>query len=36
LQRDQQIYQTMSSNRELAVNKLQIQEWQKSTEGNSR
>ena len=36
LQRDQQIYQTMSSNRELAVNKLQFQEWQKSTEGNSR
>lgn len=36
LQRDQQIYQTMSSNRELAVNKLQIQEWQKSTEGNFR
>ncbi len=31
LQRDQQVYQTMSSNRELAVNKLQIQEWQKST-----
>ena len=29
LQKDQQLYQTLSSNRELAVNKLQIQEWQK-------
>lgn len=29
LQRDQQLYQTFYSNRELAVNKLQIQEWQK-------
>lgn len=28
LQHDQQIYQTLFSNRELAVNKLQIQEWQ--------
>jgi ArsR family transcriptional regulator, arsenate/arsenite/antimonite-responsive transcriptional repressor len=30
LQKDLQIYQTLSSNRELAVNKLQIQEWQKN------
>ncbi|HYG19506.1 MAG TPA: metalloregulator ArsR/SmtB family transcription factor [Ohtaekwangia sp.] len=30
LQTDQQIYQTMFSNRELAVNKLQIQEWQRT------
>ena len=30
LQKDQQIYQTLSTNRELAVNKLQIQEWQKN------
>jgi ArsR family transcriptional regulator, arsenate/arsenite/antimonite-responsive transcriptional repressor len=29
LQKDQQLYQTLFSNRELAVNKLQIQEWQK-------
>lgn len=29
LQKDQQLYQTFYSNRELAVNKLQIQEWQK-------
>jgi ArsR family transcriptional regulator len=29
LQKDQQIYLTLHSNRELAVNKLQIQEWQK-------
>lgn len=36
LQRDQQIYQTMFTNRELAVNKLQIQGWQKTTEGISR
>jgi ArsR family transcriptional regulator len=27
--RDQQLYNTLSSNRELAVNKLQIQEWQR-------
>lgn len=26
---DQQVYQTLFSNRELAVNKVQIQEWQK-------
>jgi ArsR family transcriptional regulator len=30
LQTDQQIYQTLFSNRELAVNKLQIQEWQRT------
>ena len=30
LQKDQEVYQTMFSNRELAVNKLQIQEWQKN------
>ena len=29
LQHDLQIYQTLFTNRELAVNKLQIQEWQK-------
>ena len=29
LEKDQQLYLTMYSNRELAVNKLQIQEWQK-------
>jgi ArsR family transcriptional regulator len=29
LQLDQQTYQTLFTNRELAVNKLQIQEWQK-------
>jgi ArsR family transcriptional regulator len=29
LQKDQQLYLTLHSNRELAVNKLQIQEWQK-------
>ena len=29
LQHDLQIYQTLLTNRELAVNKLQIQEWQK-------
>ena len=28
LQKDQQLYQTLHSNRELAVNKLQIQAWQ--------
>jgi ArsR family transcriptional regulator len=37
LKRDQQLthdlhtYQTLFTNRELAVNKLQIQEWQRST-----
>lgn len=30
LQKDLQIYQTLFTNRELAVNKLQIQEWQKA------
>src|SRR5687768_10105152 len=30
LQKDQQVYQTLSSNRELAANKLQIIEWQKN------
>lgn len=29
LHKDQQLYQTLYSNRELAVNKLQIQAWQK-------
>jgi len=29
LQQDQQTYTTLFTNRELAVNKLQIQEWQK-------
>jgi ArsR family transcriptional regulator, arsenate/arsenite/antimonite-responsive transcriptional repressor len=29
LQKDQQIYQTLFSNRELAVNKMQIDVWQK-------
>jgi ArsR family transcriptional regulator, arsenate/arsenite/antimonite-responsive transcriptional repressor len=29
LQKDQQVYQTLHTNRELAVNKLRIQEWQK-------
>jgi ArsR family transcriptional regulator, arsenate/arsenite/antimonite-responsive transcriptional repressor len=30
LQNDQQLYQTLHSNRELAVNKVQIEAWQKS------
>ena len=30
LQQDQQTYTTLFTNRELAVNKLQIQEWQKA------
>lgn len=30
LQQDQQTYMTLFTNRELAVNKLQIQEWQKT------
>ena len=30
LQRDQQLYQTLFSNRELAVNKVQIEAWQKT------
>lgn len=29
LQNDQQVYQTLFSNRELAVNKVQIEAWQK-------
>ena len=29
LQNDQQVYETMFSNRELAVNKVQIEAWQK-------
>ena len=33
---DQKIYQTLFTNRELAVNKLQIQEWQKSNDGKNR
>jgi ArsR family transcriptional regulator len=36
LQKDQQLYQTLSSNRELAVNKAQIEVWQKSTKEISR
>lgn len=31
--KDQQIYQTLFSNRELAVNKVQIQEWQRKKAG---
>jgi ArsR family transcriptional regulator len=31
LQKDQQLYLTLFSNRELAINKLQREEWQKST-----
>lgn len=31
LQDDQQVYQTLNSNRELAMNKVQIEAWQKST-----
>jgi ArsR family transcriptional regulator len=31
LTHDQHTYQTLFTNRELAVNKLQIQEWQRST-----
>ena len=30
LQKDQQLYQTLFSNRELAVNKLQMEAWQKN------
>ena len=33
---DQKIYQTLFTNRELALNKLQIQEWQKSNDGKNR
>jgi ArsR family transcriptional regulator len=32
LQRDQQTYKTLFTNRELAVNKLQIQGWQRENE----
>jgi ArsR family transcriptional regulator, arsenate/arsenite/antimonite-responsive transcriptional repressor len=31
LQKDQQLYQTLKSNRELAVNKVEIENWQKKT-----
>ena len=31
LMHDQHTYQTLFTNRELAVNKLQIQEWQRAT-----
>ena len=31
LQHDQQLYQTLFSNRELAINKMQREEWQKPT-----
>jgi ArsR family transcriptional regulator len=31
LQKDQQLYQTLHSNRELAANKLQIEAWQKKS-----
>lgn len=30
LQKDQQIYETLNSNRELALNKVQIEAWQKN------
>jgi ArsR family transcriptional regulator, arsenate/arsenite/antimonite-responsive transcriptional repressor len=30
LQKDQQVYQTLNSNRELAANKIQIEVWQKN------
>jgi ArsR family transcriptional regulator len=36
LQRDQQVYQTMNSNRELAVNHVQIKEIQKTTTTDDR
>ena len=36
LQRDQQVYQTMKSNRELALNKVQIEAWQKTTVTDER
>lgn len=36
LQNDQQVYQTMYSNRELAVNKVQIEAWQKKTVDDGR
>ena len=29
LQRDQQVYKTLYSNRELSINKVQMEEWQK-------
>jgi ArsR family transcriptional regulator len=31
LEKDQQLYQTLFSNRELAINKMQREEWQKPT-----
>jgi ArsR family transcriptional regulator, arsenate/arsenite/antimonite-responsive transcriptional repressor len=31
LQKDQQLYHTLKSNRELAINKVQIEAWQKKT-----
>lgn len=36
LLRDQQVYQTLHSNRELAVNKVQIAAWQKQTLNDER
>jgi ArsR family transcriptional regulator, arsenate/arsenite/antimonite-responsive transcriptional repressor len=36
LQKDQQVYQTLRSNRELAVNKVQIEAWQKNTDHDDR
>lgn len=36
LHHDQQLYQTLYSNRELAINKVQIQEWQKKNENPLR
>jgi ArsR family transcriptional regulator, arsenate/arsenite/antimonite-responsive transcriptional repressor len=36
LQHDQQVYQTLRSNRELAVNKVQIEAWQKSSTHEER
>jgi ArsR family transcriptional regulator, arsenate/arsenite/antimonite-responsive transcriptional repressor len=36
LQRDQQVYQTMKSNRELAANKVQIEALQKTTAHDER
>jgi ArsR family transcriptional regulator len=30
LQKDQQLYQTLFSNRELAINKMQMEAWQKN------
>jgi ArsR family transcriptional regulator, arsenate/arsenite/antimonite-responsive transcriptional repressor len=36
LQKDQQIYNTMRSNRELAANKMQIEAWQKKSSNEER